>query len=354
MNHKDEIIVIGAGQAGLAAGYYLKQAGRSFRLLDEGGAVGESWRRRYDSLTLFTPRAFSGLPGLPLDGAPDGFPGKDEVADYLARYADYYKLPVKLNASVTRLTREGTGYRLAADAEEYAARQVIIATGPFRKPHIPAAAGQLPASVAQLHSSEYRNSAQLQEGAVLVAGGGNSGAQIALELASQGCEVHLAVSRRLRFAPLRIMNRSVFWWLDRLGLLNAPADSPLGRAVRSRQDPVFVPELKRAIRSGTVRLRPRVTGQRGGAVQFADGTKLEPRNVVWATGFRPDYPWLDVPGALDAEGGPLHEKGISPVAGLYYVGLPWLRSRNSALLGGVGADARHVVDCLTNGTYPIK
>ncbi|CAG7633342.1 flavin-containing monooxygenase [Paenibacillus allorhizosphaerae] len=349
-----EVIVIGAGQAGLAAGYFLKQKGLSFQLLDEGSAVGETWRSRYDSLKLFTPRASSQLPGLPMKGAPDGFPGKDEVADYLAHYADIHELPVKLNARVTRLTSEGTGFSIVTGEEEYKARQVMITTGPFRKPFIPAVSEQLSTGVVQLHSSEYKNPSQLHEGAVLVAGGGNSGAQIALELAESGREVHLAVSRKLRFAPLQIMNRSVFWWLDRCGVLNAPADSLIGRTVRRRPDPVFVPELKRAIRNGTVRLRPRVTGQRGGTIQFADHTELEARNIVWATGFRPDYAWLNVPVALDKEGNPLHERGISPVGGLYYLGLPWLRSRNSALLGGVGADARYVVDCLTNFTYPIK
>ena len=219
---------------------------------------------------------------------------------------------------------------------------MIVATGPFQLPWIPPFSNLLDPSVTQMHSAHYRNPADLRPGSVLVVGCGNSGAQIAVELA-RSHKVSLSAGRRINFMPLSIFGKSIFWWFDTLGILNAPSDSRVGRAVRKRPDPVFGFELKRLFRSERITLKPMTVGAEERTVRFSDGSTMKVENIIWATGFRSDYSWLHIPGALGEDGKPLHERGVSPVNGLYYVGLPWQTSRNSALLGGVGHDAKAIV-----------
>ncbi|SDD15267.1 putative flavoprotein involved in K+ transport [Paenibacillus sp. UNCCL117] len=338
-----QTILIGAGQAGLAAAYHLRKQGVSFIGLDGAGQAGDSWRSRYDSLTLFTPRRCDGLPGFPMSGDPHGFPTKDEVADYLQAYRERFELPIRYGARVVKAERHEGRFRLKlADGETLYAEQLLAATGPFQKPAVPQAAASLDEGVLQLHSSEYRHPAQLQAGPVLVVGAGNSGAQIAVELSGQGREVLLSASGPIRVLPLRFLGRSIFHWMDRLGLLRASGQSLMGRWLRKQRDPVFGRELTESLRRGAIRLMPRVSGAEGRDIRFADGSLLKVANVIWATGFRPDYSWLRVDGALDGDGRPLHTEGVSPVPGLYYLGLPWQRSRSSALIAGAAGDAAYV------------
>ncbi len=203
--------------------------------------------------------------------------------------------------------------------------------------------------VRQLHSSVYRNPADLKEGAVLVIGGGNSGAQIAAEIAGQR-PVMLAAGHMMSFMPLSLAGKSIFWWFDKLGILHASPERKLGKLVRRRPDPVFGFELKKLIRSGKVTVKQKATETNGQKAYFADGSSVRVDNVVWATGFRPDYSWLQIPAALDEAGRPLHKRGVSPLNGVYYVGLPWQSSRNSALIGGAGQDAEYVVSILLKKT----
>src|SRR5699024_7710725 len=217
-------IVIGAGQAGLAMGYYLKQSVDSFLILDENKEVGEVWDRRYDSLVLFTPRSLSSLPGLKLKGNPQGVPTKGEITQYLQAYADTFELPIKHNTRVTKVRKENNIYHISTEHAEYETRNVIVATGPFQKPRIPTFANILSKGIVQLHSSEYQNPSQLKEGNVLVVGGGNSGAQIAAEI-SQGRKTYLSTSQRLMFLPLVVKNKSIFWWFDKVGILKATSKS---------------------------------------------------------------------------------------------------------------------------------
>ncbi|WP_235941294.1 flavin-containing monooxygenase [Paenibacillus puerhi] len=339
-----QVVIVGAGQAGLAAAYQLRKQGISFVCLDSSSEAGESWRVRYDSLTLFTPRRCSELPGLSLTGDPDGFPTKDEIADYLYRYKQHFDIPVRYDARVTEVALQGRRFRVQlATGESLYADQLLVATGPFQEPAVPKLSASLDESVLQLHSSAYRYPGQLQPGPVLVVGAGNSGAQIALELAEEGREVWLSASERsMRVLPLRLLGRSIFYWMDRLGLLHVPGHSLPGRWLRKQPDPIFGRGLAQSIRQGAIGRLPRATGASGRAVRFADGSSLEVPNIIWATGFHSDYSWLQVDGALDGQGGPLHQSGVSPVRGLFYIGLPWMRSRASALIRGAAGDALYV------------
>jgi putative flavoprotein involved in K+ transport len=338
MNHVD-VLVIGASQAGLAMGYFLKQTDLSFVLVDKGSAVGEVWKKRYDSLVLFTPRAYSSLPGLSLDGDSDGYPTKDGIADYLERYATYFEIPIHLNTEVFHLEKTDFVYRAVTNKGEYTSNQVVIATGPFQKPFIPPFSQYLSNDVFQVHTSSYFNPSQLKEGSVLVVGGGNSGAQIAVEL-SQDREVYLSIGHKLKFFPFRILNKSIFWWFDQLGILKAHVNTKFGRFIKKQNDPVFGKELKFLIQQGKVKLKPRTQSIHSDVIHFEDHTQVKVENIVWAIGFYSDYSWIKIPEALDDDGEPVHIRGTSLISGLFFLGLPWQYRRGSALIGGVGEDAK--------------
>lgn len=338
-----DVAVIGGGQAGLAMGYHLQQRGRRFVVLDAAAEVGASWRSRWDSLRLFTPAGYAGLPGLPFPGPPDSYPGKDQVADYLARYAAEFDLPVCFNAAVTAVCRDDGEFTVDTPAARYRAASVVVATGPFQTPRVPAFAPALYTDIVQLHSSAYRNPRQLTAGPVLVVGGGNSGIQIAAELADDH-DVVLAIGSRNTAVPQRPLGRDIFWWQTRLGLVTAPADSRRGRWMR-RGEGTVIGTTRRRLRRAGVRLRSRLIAAAGHEVRFADGQVHRlpvGANVVWATGFRRDYSWIDVPRVLDEDGRLGQDGGVTPVPGLFVLGQPWQRSSGSALIGYVGGDAEHL------------
>jgi putative flavoprotein involved in K+ transport len=331
-----DTVIVGGGQAGLALGCHLRRAGVPFAILDAHDRVGDAWRQRWDSLTLFTPRRFSALPGLPLSGDPDGYPGKDEVADYLATYADHFKLPVRLGCRVTSV-RPGPAGGFTVDTPTGArhAQRVVVAAGAFHTPWVPQVGGRLAPGVTQLHSSAYRNPGQLPGPVVAVVGGGNTGVQIAAELADHGRRVVLAAPAIGPVLPQRWLGRDIFWWFSRLGTMRLSAESRLGGRIAA-QNPIIGTDvaglLRRVDRVG------RVVDADGDSLLLADGDRRRVDAVVWATGFRPRYPWLQVP-VLDPSGAPVQRQGVTDWPGLYFLGLPWQRTRGSAVLGWVGRDA---------------
>lgn len=337
------VLVIGAGQAGLAAGYHLKKAGLDFIIVERAPRIGDSWRARYASLTLFTPRSFSQLPGLDLQGDPKGYATRDEFAGYLEMYAKRMDLPVRLNSEVQRLGRnEGGEFHATLDAgENIAASHVIVATGAFQKALIPPVAAGFDSTVVQLTVATYQEPSQMPEGPVLVVGDGASGRDIAVELAT-GHEVLLATGKPRRLLPERFFGRSIWWWLSALGLLRVSGHSLIGRQMR-RADPF--PDRERnvdSLRNKGIWILPRLLETAGRAAIFADGSKKAIASVIWAVGYQDDSGWLQISEAKDRTGAIVHEEGVSPVSGLFFVGRPWQRSRASALVMGAGPDAEKI------------
>jgi putative flavoprotein involved in K+ transport len=292
---------------------------------------------------LFSPAQFDSLPGLPFPAPADTHPSKDDVADYLAAYAAHFALPVRLCSPALRVHRqEDAGFVVTTPTGALHAKQVVVATGPFQSPHVPSVSAQLDPLVSQLHSADYRSPAQLPEDSrVLVVGAANSGLQIAAELA-ETCTVTVAVGSKPMELPQRIAGRDLFFWLTKSRFFSLPTDSRLARRLRARGD-LVIGTRSATLRDRGIDFRPRLTGFTGLSARFADDSTVDVDAVVWATGYRSDYSWLHLPGAV-VDGQVRHEAGVSDVAGLYFLGLPWQTCRGSALLGFVGADAATLSD----------
>jgi FtsP/CotA-like multicopper oxidase with cupredoxin domain/cation diffusion facilitator CzcD-associated flavoprotein CzcO len=334
-----DVVVIGAGQAGLAIGYFLAQQGKRFVILEAADSIGSAWRSRWDSLVLFTSRQFDSLPGLPFPGVLDGYPTRDEVIDYFELYARTFELPVELNSAVRSLAADGDGLVLKLDDRTIKAAQVIVATGSFQLASIPKFSSELASTVTQIHSTAYQNAGSVPTGTVLVVGGGNTGFQIARELSATR-QVYLSVGSTQKPWPQRVLGRDLFWWLTKLGMFKVTAGSKLGQVLRARETLVGMNprELKRRFGVG---LKPRATGAAGGAIKFTDGSELGVDAVIWATGYRPDYSWIKLP-VTDERGKIRHLRGVTEIPGLYFLGLPWQHTRGSALLGFVKEDAEYI------------
>jgi len=343
-----DVVVIGAGQAGLAIGHLLGEQGRRFVIIEAADSVGSAWRSRWDSLVLFTPRRYDALPGLAFPGDPDGYPMRDEVIAYLERYAVHFQLPIALLSPVRSLTREGETFVLHAGEKRILADQVVVATGPFQVPNVPVLAGGLSDEVFQTHSTGYRRPADVPEGRVLVVGGGNTGFQIAKELAATR-QVHLAIGSRQKPLPQRLLGRDVFWWLTKLGLLSKTVESRLGQRLRGRD--TLIGSSPRKVKRQGVQVRPRAVRADGRTIGFADGTELQVDAVIWATGYRPDHSWIDLP-VTDDDRRLRHRRGVTEVPGLYFLGLSWQHTRGSALLGFVADDAAYIAGQLGGGSEP--
>jgi putative flavoprotein involved in K+ transport len=333
-----EVAVIGAGQSGLAIGHLLAKQDRHFSLLEASDSIGAAWRGRWDSLVLFTPRRYDGLPGLQFPGDPDGYPGREEVVDYLESYASTFDLPVRLNSGVQSVAPADEGFSLDLGARTLQADQVVVATGPFQIPNVPGFAADLGSDVAQMHSTGYRRPSDVPEGTVVVVGGGNTGFQIAKELSATH-SVHLAIGSRQTPLPQRVLGRDLFWWLTKTGLIKKTVESRIGRRARDR-DTLIGSSPRDAKRHG-VAIEPRVVGVSDRAVILADGRELDVNAVIWATGYRPDYSWIDIP-VLDQHGRVLHRRGVTDYPGLYFLGLTWQHTRGSALIGWVKDDAEFI------------
>lgn len=339
-----DTVVVGGGQAGLAAGYYLAQQGRDFVILDAHKRIGTSWRKRWDSLRLFTPAWISSLPGMSLSASADAFLSKNEVADYLEAYAAHFHLPIRLNAAVETLTWQDDRYLLTLGDQVLEAEHVVVATGSYQQPRIPAFASELDPALLQIHSHDYRNPDQLQEGTVLVVGAGNSGAEIALELAPTR-RVWLA-GRDPGHRPKNIpaIFRCLYWWLMHQAI---NTDNKIGHRFKEQAEKVGAPLIgisKDAFERARVERVPRMVSVQDGKPQLQDGRVLSVTNVIWCTGFVPDFRWIDLP-VFGPNGYPVHARGVvENEPGLYFLGLPFQYTLTSSFIGGVGRDARYIAE----------
>jgi FtsP/CotA-like multicopper oxidase with cupredoxin domain/cation diffusion facilitator CzcD-associated flavoprotein CzcO len=339
MTERRNVIVIGGGQAGLAIGYFLAEHGRRFTILEAADVPAAAWRARWDSLRLFTPVRYDSLPGMPFPGEPDRYPGRDEVVSYLADYARHFELPVELGSRARSITRHESGYLVELDDRAYASDQVVVATGPFQVPRTPAFAERLDPEIVQLHSSAYRTPEAIPEGPALVVGGGNTGFQIAAELAGSH-EVHLAIGSRQTPLPQRILGRDLFWYLEATGLIRKTTASRIGRRLAGRDTLIGSSPLALRRRHG-VQLQARALEAAGTKVSFSDAASIDVCSVIWATGFGVDHSWIDVP-VFDVERRLVHQRGVTESPGLYFLGLTWQHTRGSALLGWVKDDAEYI------------
>ncbi|HSP36830.1 MAG TPA: NAD(P)/FAD-dependent oxidoreductase [Frankiaceae bacterium] len=351
-----ETLIIGGGQAGLVTAYHLQRRGRECLVLEADLRIGDVWRRRFDSLRLFTPARYDALPGLPLPMAGSAFPTGHEMGDYLERYAETMQLPIRTGITVGRLTRDDERYRVQAGSETFTADQVVVASGTWQLPTVPDFAPELDPSIRQMHSSDYRNPSQLQPGPVLVVGASHSGGDIALELSATrkthlAGRIHGEIPIDIEGRPARVVFPAIwFVWNHVLTLRN-----PLGRKTREHILHAGAPLLrvKRADLAGAgVELTEhRVVGVSEGKPQLADGTVLDVANVVWCTGFGKDTTWIDLP--IGAGDWPDHVRGVATgLPGLYFVGLPFLQGFYSMLVGGVTRDGEYVarhIDKRTRG-----
>lgn len=351
-----DTVIIGAGQSGLALGYYLAQQRRTFVILDAGTRVGDAWRQRWDSLRLFTPAKYDGLPGRPFPGDPLAFPTKDEQADYLEDYASRFHLPVRPNTAVTRLSHDGTRFHVTAGTQRWTAANVVLATGACHLPKTPGFAADLPSGVVQLHSHYYRNPGQLQPGPVLVVGVGNSGAEIALE-ASRTHETWLAgsPSAEIPFRHGRTAARFFIPVVRFAGMHVLNTNTPIGRKVLPKMAAMATPLIRTKtadlVAAGVHRV-PRVTGVEDGEVVFDDGQRLRVANVIWCTGFVEDYPWLEIPD-LPVDWREQQHRGIvDALPGLYLLGKDFIFAAASETLPGVCRDAKYVAKHLAATRAP--
>lgn len=341
-----DAIIIGGGQAGLAMGYFMKGQKRKFLILDACQRTGDSWRQRWDSLRVFTPAKYDGLPGALFPADRLSFPTKDQVADYLEWYAAEFELPVSHGIRVEHLWREGDHYVAAANGRRWEARNVVVATGSTQTPEVPGFAAELSPSIRQVHSSQYRNPQQLQEGPVLVVGLGNSGAEIGLEVS--GTRPALVAGKPTGEIPVKhgkAAARYAFPVVRFLGLYVLTLGSPIGRkmapAMKAHAEPLIRTKT-RDLEAAGVHVVPRVTGVADGMPVLADGTRLEVANVVWCTGFREDFSWID-PALLDGGAMPRQWRGVAlDSPGLFFLGQRFLYAEVSDTLPGLGRDARYL------------
>jgi putative flavoprotein involved in K+ transport len=355
MVERVEVAIIGGGQAGLSVGYQLKQLGVPFVILDAQQRVGDAWRARWDSLRLFTARRFSSLAGMPMPGDQLGFPTKDEMADYLESYAKRFELPIEHGVNVERVRRIGRAFLLSAGDREIEAAQVVVAMANFQTPITPAFATKLREDIVQLHSTAYRSPSQLREGAVLVVGAGNSGAEIAMELAREGRSVVLA-GRDPGNVPVNmysflgkhvtqpILMRFVFHRL----LTEA---TPMGRKAKAEgphTTPLIRTKPKDLTKAGVRRLTAKIGGVRDGLPVTAEGETVDVANVIWSTGYKPGFSWVDLP-VFDGRGEPVQKRGVvTGQPGFYFVGLHFLYAMSSAMIHGLARDAQYVARAIAD------
>lgn len=337
-----DFVIIGAAQSGLSMAYHLKQQNKSFLMLDRDDEIGASWLKRWDSLKLFTPTEFNHMEGLAFPKPQGHYPNKYEVAAYFKAYVDTFDLPVQLNTLVTQVERKHGVFHIHSANGSWQAKHLIIATGPFHSPYTPRFHHKIADDIYQTHSNTYKNPDQLEDGATLIVGGGDSGFQITNEIsANPQRKVYFSGQTKVSTLPQEFLGKTLWWWFSKFGYLSFSQETWLGRYISRRPQPIIGTDVKAILQRPNVTPVGQCLDAEGTEVATEQGNLDDVKNIVWATGYRPNFDWIHGL-VLEKDGYPKHKRGVSAMTGLYFIGLPWLHTRGSATLGGVKKDARYL------------
>ncbi|MFT5926274.1 MAG: putative flavoprotein involved in K+ transport [Rubritalea sp.] len=339
-----DYVVIGGAQAGLSMAYHLKMMDKKFIVIDGGKEIGGSWLNRWDSLKLFTPTQYNHLPGLKFNAPKGHYPTKFEVANYFKSYVEKLDIPVKLDTLVTSVSKKDTGFQVTHKEGVIEAENVIVATGPFHTPYTPPCHTKISEETLQMHSNFYKGTHQLEDGDALVVGGGDSGYQILNEISKDGSRtVYFSGDTTVKSMPQHFLGKTIWWWFTLTGFLSFSKHSWLGKKINSFKQPVIGTDVKEILSRNNVISVGRTNDALNKEIIFEKQKTSTIKNVVWATGYRPNFKWIEGL-ELDADSYPKNYRGVSNIQGLYFIGLPWMHTRGSATLGGVSKDASYLMD----------
>lgn len=343
-----DFVIIGGAQAGLSMAYHLKKMEKSFIVVDGEEEIGASWLNRWDSLKLFTPTEYNHLPGLKFNAPKGHYPSKYEVSNYFKSYVKKFDIPVQLNTLVTSVKKSAKGFHALYNEGEIVAKNVIVATGPFHIPYTPPCHTKLSDEVLQMHSNYYKNSEQLQEGDVLVVGGGDSGYQILDEISKnkKSNTVYFSGDTKVKTLPQQFLGKTLWWWFTLIGFLKFNKYSWVGKKISTSLQPVIGTDVKEILSRENVVTVGRTKDALDNEVVFDNKKVTSIKNIIWATGYRPNFKWIEGL-ELDADNYPKNYRGVSNIEGLYFIGLPWMYTRGSATLGGVSKDASYLANVIS-------
>jgi len=349
-----DFIIVGAAQAGLSMAYRLQQSGMNFLILDKEEEVGASWLNRWDSLELFTPTEFNHLEGLKFPAAKGHYPNKYEVADYFKKYVEKFNFPVKLNTLVEKIEKKDGIFTVCSEDKTWKAKNVVVATGPFHIPYTPRCHYQIDDEIFHIHSNYYKNPDQLQPGPAMVVGGGDSGFQILDEISKNpNRKTYFSGDTDVKTLPQQILGKTLWWWFEKTGFLSVSRKSWLGKKIRHSKQPVIGTDTNEILNRENVKVVGHTNDAHGKKVETEKKVITDLKNIVWATGYRPNFEWIDGL-ELTEDGYPKNKRGISTIKGLYFIGLPWLHTRGSATLGGIKKDAAHLSNYINEHYSPQK
>ncbi|SHJ10944.1 putative flavoprotein involved in K+ transport [Mesonia phycicola] len=336
-----DFIIIGAAQAGLSMAYYLEQLQQDYLVIDKEDEIGASWLNRWDSLTLFTPTEFNHMAGMDFPAKKGHYPNKYEVAEYFKTYVKKFNIPVQLNTLVQKIEKQADKFILTTNQGNLACKQVIIATGPFHIPYTPPCSKLIASNIFQIHSNYYKNPSQLQDGPAMVVGAGDSGFQILDEISKNGRKTYFSGDTDVKTLPQEILGKTLWWWFTKSGFLSFSKNSWIGKKITHSKQPVIGTDVKKILGRKQVIAVGRTNAAQEEIIETEKQQLTDVKNIIWATGYRPNFSWIDGL-ELDHEGYPVHQRGVSSIKGLYFIGLPWLHTRGSATLGGIKKDAEYL------------
>lgn len=345
-----DFIIIGAGQAGLSIAYYLKELDLDFLIVDANNEVGAPWLKRWDSLKLFTPTEFNHLPGMKFPHEKGMYPDKYDVANYLKSYVEHFDLPIEFNQKINKIKKTDGVFYISSEHKNYTAKQVIVATGPFHTPYTPKCHTKISDSIIQIHSEHYKNPDQLQDGPCLVVGAGDSGVQILEDISRTGRKMYFSGNTNIASIPQELLGKTLWWWFSKIGFLTVNKYTWIGKKLSKGVQPVIGTDVKTLFAKKNITCVGRTLDATNDSIVFEKGTIHDIKNIIWATGFKPNFEWIEGI-ELDDIGYPKNYRGVSDTEGLYFIGLPWLYTRGSATLGGVKKDAKYLNDYIKQHAY---